>query len=114
MAFKARKKPAPRPPAKPAPKKRAPAEPVAIEHRIAVTGVALAVSYGRDRTERMELRGTAALNAGAGLPFRAIVSSFGVADLSPLGPAASTKLTPSASANVATVVFQCFMRSSRV
>jgi hypothetical protein len=56
----------PKPVAKPAPavKKRVrPAEPVAIEHRMAVASVALAVSYGRDRSERMELRGTATLNA---------------------------------------------------
>jgi hypothetical protein len=61
VAFKAKKKP----PAKPASKKPAPVERVATEHRIAITGVAMAVSYGRDRTERMELRGTATLNANA-------------------------------------------------
>jgi len=69
MALKLKRKPAPpakasSPKAKPAaPKKRAPAEPVFVEHRIAVASVALAVSYGRDRSERMELRGTATLNA---------------------------------------------------
>ena len=63
MAFKAKKRPAPKAPAKSAPKKRI--ESVASEHRIAITGVALAVGYGRDRTERMELRGTATLNANA-------------------------------------------------
>jgi hypothetical protein len=61
MALRSKKKP----PAKLAPKKRAPVERVATEHRIAITGVALAVSYGRDRTERMELRGAATLNANA-------------------------------------------------
>ena len=60
-----KKKPSKPAPAKPAPKKRAAPEPTSIEHRVAVTGVALAVSYGRDRTERMELRGTASLNANA-------------------------------------------------
>ncbi|MEJ0012259.1 MAG: hypothetical protein WDM94_06420 [Bauldia sp.] len=64
MAFKPKKRPPPKPPAKPAPRKRA-TETVASEHRIAITGVALAVGYGRDRTERMELRGTATLNASA-------------------------------------------------
>jgi hypothetical protein len=60
-----KKKPAPKAPPKPAPKKRPAPEPVAAEHRVAIAGVALAVSYGRDRTERMELRGTATLNANA-------------------------------------------------
>jgi hypothetical protein len=65
MALKAKKKPAAkREAAKLAPRKRATA-PVASEHRVAVSGVALAVSYGRDRTERMELRGTATLNVNA-------------------------------------------------
>ena len=41
------------------------AEPIAAEHRVAVASVALAVSYGRDRNERMELRGSATLNANA-------------------------------------------------
>jgi hypothetical protein len=59
VALRSKKKP----PAKVASKKRAAVERVAAEHRIAVTGVALAISYGRDRTERMELRGTATLNA---------------------------------------------------
>jgi hypothetical protein len=69
MALKLKRRPAPsakatKPAPKPAtPKKRAPVEPVFVEHRIAVSSVALAVSYGRDRTERMELRGTATLNA---------------------------------------------------
>jgi hypothetical protein len=70
VALKLKRRPAPtakgtnaRPGPKPAPKKRAPAEPVFVEHRIAVASVALAVSYGRDRTERMELRGTATVNA---------------------------------------------------
>ena len=58
MAFKAKKKPTAK---APAPRKR-PAERVAAEHRVAISGVALAVGYGRDRTERMELRGTATLN----------------------------------------------------
>ena len=35
------------------------------EHRVAVTGVAVAVTYGRNRTEQFELRGTAILNAGS-------------------------------------------------
>ena len=59
MKLMKKRKPAP---AKSASKKR-PAEPVSTEHRIAISGVALSVSYGRDRTERMELRGTATLNA---------------------------------------------------
>ncbi|HVZ13251.1 MAG TPA: hypothetical protein VG894_02220 [Bauldia sp.] len=60
----ARKKPKPAAKAPvPAKKRPRPVEPIAIEHRIAVVSVALAVSYGRDRTERMELRGTATLNA---------------------------------------------------
>lgn len=70
MALKLKRRPAraakaasARPAPKPAPKKRAPAEPVFVEHRVAVASVALAVSYGRDRTERMELRGSATLNA---------------------------------------------------
>jgi len=58
-----RKKLKPKVPAKPAVKRRTAAEPVFVEHRIAVASVALAVSYGRDRSERMELRGTATLNA---------------------------------------------------
>jgi hypothetical protein len=60
-----KRKPAPKTPPKPAPKKRAAPEPISIEHRVAITGVAMAVSYGRDRTERMELRGTATVNANA-------------------------------------------------
>jgi hypothetical protein len=64
VAFKAKRKPAPSKPAKPAARRRS-AEPVSTEHRIAISGVALAVSYGRDRGERMELRGTATLNANA-------------------------------------------------
>jgi hypothetical protein len=60
----AAKAPPARAPAKPPQaKKRAPAEPVFVEHRIAIASVALAVSYGRDRSERMELRGTATVNA---------------------------------------------------
>jgi len=58
----AAKAPALKVPAKPAVKRRA-AEPVSVEHRIAVASVALAVSYGRDRSERMELRGSATVNA---------------------------------------------------
>ena len=57
-----RKKLKPKAPAKPAVRRR-PAEPVFVEHRIAVASVALAVSYGRDRSERMELRGSATVNA---------------------------------------------------
>jgi len=56
-------KPAPKP--APVAKKRAAAEPVAIEHRLAVASVVLAITYGRDRTERMELRGVATMNANA-------------------------------------------------
>jgi hypothetical protein len=63
VAFKPKKKPAKAAP-KPAPRKR-PAERVASEHRVAIAGIALAVGYGRDRTERMELRGTATVNANA-------------------------------------------------
>jgi hypothetical protein len=77
MALKLKKKLAPKAPARAAPKKRAPAEPVFAEHRVAVAGVALAVSYGRDRSERMELRGTATLNAntpGAGTRTTGFVS----------------------------------------
>jgi hypothetical protein len=60
------KKPAKKakPAAKTVPKSRA-AKPVPAEHRIAVTGVAVAVTYGRNRTEQFELRGTATLNAGS-------------------------------------------------
>jgi len=61
------KAPAPKPAAK-KPARRA--EPIAAEHRVTVASVALAVSYGRDRSERMELRGAATLNAngeGGGL-----------------------------------------------
>jgi hypothetical protein len=65
VALKLKRKPPPKPQAKPAAKKRKPAEPISIEHRVAVTGVALSVSYGRDRSERMELRGTATVNANA-------------------------------------------------
>ena len=61
MAAKAKKKPAP---AKAALKKRA-EKPVPAEHRVAISGVAVAVTYGRTRTEQFELRGTATLNAGA-------------------------------------------------
>ena len=57
-------------PAKP-PRRNGPAEPVSTEHRIAISGVALSVSYGRDRSERMELRGTATLNANATAEARA-------------------------------------------
>ena len=63
--MKLMKKKLAKPAAKPAPKKRRAAEPVSTEHRIAIAGVALSVSYGRDRSERMELRGTATLNANA-------------------------------------------------
>lgn len=65
MALRTKKKPPAKPAPKPAAKTRKPAEPVYIEHRVAVTGVALAVVYGRDRSERMELRGTATVNANA-------------------------------------------------
>ncbi len=59
MAFKAKSDP------RRSPHRRSAPSPYASEHRIAITGVALAVGYGRDRTERMELRGTATLNANA-------------------------------------------------
>ena len=58
------KKPAKKSVARPAPKKRT-EKPVPAEHRIGVTGVAVSVTYGRNRTEQFELRGTATLNAGA-------------------------------------------------
>ena len=60
MAAKPKKKPA----GKPASKARA-AKPVPAEHRIAITGVVVSVTYGRNRAEQFELRGTATLNAGA-------------------------------------------------
>ena len=55
-----------RPKAKASTKKKPPvAKPTPAEHRVAVSGVAVAVSYGKSRTELFELRGTAMLNVGA-------------------------------------------------
>ena len=59
MAAKPKKRPAP----KLAPRKRA-EKPVATEHRVAVAGVAVAVTYGKGRAEQFELRGAATLNVG--------------------------------------------------
>jgi hypothetical protein len=73
MARKATaKKAAPKPAAKRAPKV-APAE-----HWIAVAGVALSVSYGKDRAEQFDLRGTATVNAGVA---DGILRTTGVAEL---------------------------------
>lgn len=59
MAAKPKKKPAAKTPAA----KRAPVPP--SEHRIAISGVSIAVTYGRDRHEQFELRGTAIVNSGS-------------------------------------------------
>lgn len=45
-----------------APKKRGKAAPA--EHRVSVAGVAVAVTYGKRRSEEFELRGTATVNVG--------------------------------------------------
>jgi hypothetical protein len=71
-ARKTAPKPGPKPAAKRAPK-AAPAE-----HWIAVAGVALSVSYGKDRAEQFDLRGTATVNAGVA---DGILRTTGVAEL---------------------------------
>ena len=70
MAAKPKKKPASKKPAKAAPKqlqrKAAPKraeKPVVTEHSVVVASVGVSVTYGRDRSETFELRGTASLNA---------------------------------------------------
>ena len=58
------KKPAakPKPASKPKAKRAAPQP---AEHRIAVAGVGLSITYGKGRAETFELYGTATLNAGS-------------------------------------------------
>jgi hypothetical protein len=73
MARKATaKKAAPKPAAKRAPKA------MPAEHWIAVAGVALSVSYAKDRAEQFDLRGTATVNAGVA---DGILRTTGVAEL---------------------------------
>jgi hypothetical protein len=60
------KKPAPKPKAAAKTKPAAPKKPVPqpAEHRIAVAGIGVSVTYGKSRGETFELTGTATLNAG--------------------------------------------------
>ncbi|CAN5155416.1 hypothetical protein BH10PSE9_BH10PSE9_13020 [soil metagenome] len=60
------KKPAakPKPVAKPKPAPVRKPAPQPTEHRIAVGGVGVSVTYGKSRAETFELTGTATLNAG--------------------------------------------------